>query len=179
MRFLCVLVLFTTAFAQEYTLELFIGDQPVSWTLESGTLEDSSSLTIIGFEGGKLELNLADWNTFTYAHVLATTFAITDTDTYTVSTTIRHHDTGWDDYADAFEVKGDKVQNGLRVLTHPHETEQPFTRSQSNVVAGGLVWVEAKDNVEGSGGSKIFLDLSHPNWNNQDSIDIHYALSKQ
>ena len=73
----------------------------------------------------------------------------------------RHNDTGWNNYADAFEVKGETVSNGLRVLTHPHETEQPFTRSQSDVIAQGLVWVEAKDNVEGLGGSKIHLDLSH------------------
>jgi hypothetical protein len=172
-----LLFLFTIVQAQEYTLELFINNQPTAWQLESGVLDGSSDSTIIGFEGGKLELNPADWNTFEYAHVLATTFNKTSTDTYTVSATIRHHDTGWDNYADAFEVKGNNVQNGLRILAHPHENEQPFTRSQSGVVASGLVWIEAKDNVEGISGSKIYLDLSHSSWVNQNTFSIHYTLS--
>jgi hypothetical protein len=168
-----ILMLIPTALAQSYTLEVFINDIPVNYTLETGSLD--SDYVLLSFEGGKLELNLADWNTFEYAHVLATAFDKTS-DTYTVSATIRHNDTGWDNYADAFEVKGEFVQKGLRVLAHPHETEQPFTRSQTGVVAQGLVWVEAKDNVEGWGGSKIHLDLSHPSFANQNNISIRYTI---
>jgi hypothetical protein len=176
-----LLILFSSALAQDYSLELFLNGESIPFEVESGTLEGSSSLTIIIFEGGKLELNLADWNTFNLAHVLATTFEKTAENTYTVSATVRHDDTGWDNYADAFEVKDDTAQdntvkNGLRVLAHPHETEQPFTRSQSGVVASGLVWVEAKDNVEGTPGSKIYLDLAHPNFANQSVIEVRYEL---
>jgi hypothetical protein len=159
--------------AQSYSLEILVNGVPVTYSVESGYLDGDSS--VLTFEGGKLELNLSDWNTFDYAHVLETTFNKTAPGIYTVSATIRHHDTGWDNYADAFEVKGKDVQNGLRVLTHPHETKQ-FTRSQSGVVAKGLVWVEAKDNVEGLGGSKIYLDLLHPNLVSQDKITIRYTL---
>jgi hypothetical protein len=175
MRFFTFLaILFSVAFGQGYQLEVFVNDQSVPWQLVSGSLE--SKKATVTFEGGRLELNLADWNTFNYAHILATTFEKTAADTYTVSATLRHNDTGWDNYADAFEVKGNNVQNGLRVLAHPHENEQPFTRSQSNVVATGLVWVEAKDNVEGSGGSKIYLDLEHPTFANQNVIEVSYIM---
>jgi hypothetical protein len=167
-------ILFSSAFAQDYILELFVNDERIPFTLESGSLEGDSA--VVTFEGGRLELNLADWNTFDLAHVLATSFEKTAENTYTVSATVRHNDTGWDNYADAFEVKGDTVQNGLRVLAHPHETEQPFTRSQSGVVASGLVWIEATDNVEGTPGSKIHLDLAHPGFTNQNVIEIRYEV---
>ena len=49
--------------------------------------------------------------------------------------TIRHPDTGWDHYADGWRVLDmDGNELGLRVLFHPHENEQPFTRSLSGVV---------------------------------------------
>ncbi len=179
-----LLSFFMTVVAQEYSLELFLNNKSIPFQVESGSLQ-SPSATIM-FEGGKLELNLADWHTFDFAHVLAIIFEETAKDTYTVSATVRHNDTGWGNYADAFEVKGDPVQNntvqnntvknGLRVLAHPHETEQPFTRSQSGVVATDLVWVEATDNIEGLGGSKIYLDLAHPDFANLDTIEISYTL---
>jgi hypothetical protein len=49
--------------------------------------------------------------------------------------TLSHGDTGWDDYADGWRVV-DVVSGtvyGTRVLVHPHVTEQPFTRSLSEV----------------------------------------------
>jgi hypothetical protein len=48
---------------------------------------------------------------------------------YDFDVTIRSRDTGWERYADRIEVlgPGGKVL-GTRVLEHPHETEQPFTR---------------------------------------------------
>lgn len=48
--------------------------------------------------------------------------------------TLSHPDTGWDHYADGWRVldmQGNEL--GLRVLAHPHVTEQPFTRSLSGV----------------------------------------------
>lgn len=48
---------------------------------------------------------------------------------YDFDVTIRSVDRGWDHYADAFEVLApDGTLLGRRVLAHPHETEQPFTR---------------------------------------------------
>jgi hypothetical protein len=43
-------------------------------------------------------------------------------------------DTVWDKYADRWEVRApDGRVLGERVLTHPHENEQPFTRALSGV----------------------------------------------
>ena len=50
---------------------------------------------------------------------------------FTVSATVRSVETGWDKYADAWEVRTlDGEVLGTRVLAHPHVDEQPFTRSQ-------------------------------------------------
>lgn len=51
-----------------------------------------------------------------------------------VDVTIEHPDTGWDHYADGWEVldaEGNRL--GYRVLHHPHVNEQPFTRSLTNL----------------------------------------------
>jgi len=67
--------------------------------------------------------------------------------------TIRHPDTGWDHYADGWRVldmQGNEL--GMRVLHHPHETEQPFTRSLSGVAipAGTTqVQIQARCSVDG------------------------------
>ncbi len=48
--------------------------------------------------------------------------------------TIRSQETGWERYADRIEVLGpDGKILGTRVLEHPHEQEQPFTRDVSGV----------------------------------------------
>lgn len=53
---------------------------------------------------------------------------------WTVSVTIRHGDTGWDDYADGWRIETlDGRSLGTRVLHHPHVDEQPFTRSLRGV----------------------------------------------
>ena len=62
--------------------------------------------------------------------------------------TILHGDTGWDHYADGWEVldaKGNRL--GYRKLLHPHVDEQPFTRSLNGVtVPDGMreVYVRAR-----------------------------------
>ena len=61
---------------------------------------------------------------------------------WTFHVTVRHPDTGWQDYADGWDVvapdgaalRPDPSGPFTRLLLHPHETEQPFTRSQSRIV---------------------------------------------
>jgi hypothetical protein len=69
------------------------------------------------------------------------------------SVTLSHPDTGWDHYADGWEVL-DAAGNslGVRELLHPHVTEQPFTRSLSGVQVpdgAAVVYVRARCNVDG------------------------------
>lgn len=82
---------------------------------------------------------------------------------YTFSVTVSHGDTGWEHYADAFEIlTPDGTSLGTRVLLHPHVNEQPFTRSIGGVsVPAGLtsVVVRAKDNLHGHGGKTLTIDL--------------------
>jgi hypothetical protein len=50
-----------------------------------------------------------------------------------------------------------------RVLTHPHDTEQPVTRSQSNIEIPPemtTVIVRAQCNIHGFGGHEWVVDLS-------------------
>ena len=78
-----------------------------------------------------------------------------------VSVTLRHADTGWDDYADGWRViAGGKVV-GTRVLTHPHVEEQPFTRSLTLAIPEGVetVEVEASTSTTGWGGERSRLTL--------------------
>ncbi|MEM0907567.1 MAG: hypothetical protein AAGJ94_09410 [Pseudomonadota bacterium] len=74
---------------------------------------------------------------------------------YRFDVTVRHEDTGWDHYANAFTVSAeDGTLLGTRVLHHPHVNEQPFTRSLTGVaIPPGTtrVVVRAADNVHGEG----------------------------
>lgn len=77
--------------------------------------------------------------------------------------TIRSNDKGWDYYCDRFEIVGPagKVL-GTRILVHPHETEQPFTRSISSVkVPPGIdaVTVRAAMKPSGAGGETVSVRL--------------------
>ena len=77
---------------------------------------------------------------------------------FIVTATVRSADTGWDRYADAWEVRttdGEVV--GTRILAHPHVDEQPFTRSLNGVeiLTATTVIVAARDSVEGYCGSTV------------------------
>lgn len=83
--------------------------------------------------------------------------------TYRFDVTVRSDDTGWDKYANKWDVVGaDGTVFGMRELLHPHETEQPFTRSLGGVsIPAGVasVTVRAHDKVEGYGGEEITVEL--------------------
>lgn len=77
--------------------------------------------------------------------------------------TLRHGDTGWGHYADAWRVLApDGAVLGTRTLYHPHMEEQPFTRSLSGVaIPAGVtaVEIEARDNVHGWARARYSLTL--------------------
>ncbi len=83
---------------------------------------------------------------------------------WTFDVTVQHEDTGWEHYADLWEVLTmDGEVLATRVLTHPHVEEQPFTRSQSGIVIPeGVtqVRVRAHDLVHGYGGREVVEDLT-------------------
>ncbi len=90
---------------------------------------------------------------------------------WTFYVTVQHPDTGWDDYADGWDVvlpsgqvvKPDASSPFTRLLLHPHENEQPFTRSQSGIQIPSditTVSVRAHDIVDGFGGEEIQVNLT-------------------
>ena len=178
-----VLLVTGAAWAQSYTLELLINNQPVTWQVAEPAIKEGESFTVpegqdtvtVTFEGGSLKLNLADWGVWDYAHVLGVDVQKTGEDAYTFSTTLRHRDEGWEHYANLWRVAGEEVTNGVRELLHPHDNEQPFTRSQSNIEAVGTVTLEAQDTVHGAGGSTVTLDLGAFSG---DNVSFRYELSE-
>ncbi|WP_424969618.1 hypothetical protein [Dinoroseobacter sp. S76] len=86
-------------------------------------------------------------------------------ETYRISVTLSHPDTGWDHYADGWEVQTpDGTVIGTRVLHHPHVNEQPFTRSLSGVnVPPGVteLVIRARCNVDGYSGEPYRLRLNN------------------
>lgn len=91
--------------------------------------------------------------------------------TWTFHVTVAHPDTGWEDYADGWDVVlpdgtvilPDGSSDFTRLLLHPHENEQPFTRSQSGIVIPldvNEVRVRAHDIVDGFGGKEVLVDLT-------------------
>ncbi|MBC8509547.1 MAG: hypothetical protein H8D34_32250 [Chloroflexi bacterium] len=90
--------------------------------------------------------------------------------TWTFQVTVQHSDTGWEDYADGWDVvtlEGSVLKRNsddpfTRLLLHPHVDEQPFTRSQSGIIIPEGVtqlFVRAHDIIDGFGGQEIKVDL--------------------
>ena len=83
--------------------------------------------------------------------------------TYSFSVTVRHAAAGWEHYADKWEVVApDGKVIDTRVLAHPHDNEQPFTRSLGGVrIPADLakVRVRAHDKVHGYGGREMEIDM--------------------
>ncbi|MFQ5626586.1 MAG: hypothetical protein ACE5FM_08040 [Methyloligellaceae bacterium] len=81
------------------------------------------------------------------------------TGTYRFDVSVRHADDGWTHYADAWQVlTPDGTVLGTRELAHPHESEQPFTRSLPGVripATVNQVTVRARDLVHGFGGAEM------------------------
>jgi hypothetical protein len=77
--------------------------------------------------------------------------------------TLRHDDTGWEHYADRWEVLApDGEVLATRTLRHPHVDEQPFTRALHGVLLpAGLeaVRIRAHDRVHEYGGAEHELHL--------------------
>lgn len=110
-------------------------------------------------------LALASLNVFAGdVAVLAAQFDDAGGGRWSASVTLEHADTGWEHYADAWRVVGEGGDvYGTRTLYHPHESEQPFTRSLAGIVipkSVGTVYVEAHDKVHGWAQQRLQIDLT-------------------
>ncbi len=84
--------------------------------------------------------------------------------TWRFDVAVLHADAGWDHYADKWAVFApDGTMLGERVLLHPHDNEQPFTRSQSGILISEdikTVTVRAHDSVHEWGGKEIAVEVN-------------------
>ena len=83
-------------------------------------------------------------------------------DAYRFTVTVQHKDEGWDHYVDRWEVldmEGNML--GSRTIMHPHDNEQPFTRSMTLSLPMHVdrVRLRAHDSVHGYGGVEIEVAL--------------------
>jgi len=81
-----------------------------------------------------------------------------------VDVTLKHADTGWDHYANAWRIIDESGKElARRVLAHPHVDEQPFTRSLYSVKIPektAVVIIEGSDTVHGWSSQRVRVDLS-------------------
>jgi len=73
-------------------------------------------------------------------------------DKYRIDTTIKHSDTGWKHYANAWLIYDESgKQLGERILHHPHVNEQPFTRSLTVKIPTSVkkIIIKAQDSIHG------------------------------
>ena len=108
---------------------------------------------------------IAEFNpSLDYAQVEYVSALRSSNGSWTFSVTVSHNDEGWYHYANLWEVVDPETGDifAERVLAHPHETEQPFTRSQSRIVfpeGQRFVEVRSKCNLHGFEGKTIVVDL--------------------
>ncbi len=83
--------------------------------------------------------------------------------TFTASVTISSPYDSPQRYADAWRVlTAEREELTVRVLTHDHAGEQPFTRSKSGITIPddvNQVIVQGRDLINGWGGAEITVDL--------------------
>ncbi len=123
--------------------------------LRSSTLLIPLAAAWLGIQGPAARAGEAD--------VLAARLTPAADGSFRFEVTVRHADTGWDHYADAFEVEApDGTVLGTRILLHPHVDEQPFTRSLAGVRIPddvAEVTIRAHDSEHGYGGQELTLPV--------------------
>ena len=98
------------------------------------------------------------------ADVVAAEAVREGTGVYRFNVSVSHADAGWDHYANKWDVVApDGTVLGTRELLHPHENEQPFTRSLGGVkIPDGVdrVTLRAHDSVHGYGGRELTIEIA-------------------
>mgnify|MGYP006287481843 CR=1 FL=1 len=124
-------------------------------------------LTVVLFTGGFMfaEESTPYNSDLDYAQVLHVAAEKETSGGWSFSVKVRHADTGWDHYANLWEVVDTETGEvlGSRELLHPHVNEQPFIRSLNGVAipeAVEQVAVRARCNQHGFEGKQVVVDLS-------------------
>ena len=82
---------------------------------------------------------------------------------WTFHVTLKHEDTGWKHYADGWRIVDEEGNElGFRKLWHPHENEQPFTRTLASVLVPkekNIIYIEAHDKVHGWSKQRVRINM--------------------
>lgn len=181
------LLFLTFAAAQErtYSLELLLDGNPVGWDPGEGisrngeffTVDDPSVPLTVYFEGGRLELRLADFGTFSQPHVTGIRFSRDiDPQTFSLGATVEHRSEDPDDYADTIAFDG---AEGGRLTVEPHDETEAFTRSSEGMRADGEVRFSALDSPRSGDGSAIVVDFSQEPFSGLERGTLRYELELQ
>lgn len=99
-----------------------------------------------------------------YAQVESVRMVYRSGGTWDVHVAVFHNDEGWDHYANVWQLldADSGAVIGERILAHPHDTEQPFTRSLSGVSipsGTGTLIVRSRCNLHDYGGKEIRVEI--------------------
>jgi len=81
---------------------------------------------------------------------------------FRINVTLLHEDAGWDHYANRWDVLDETGELlGSRVLAHPHDNEQPFTRSLTLTIPTNVkkITIIANDSVHETGGAEMSIEV--------------------
>jgi hypothetical protein len=81
---------------------------------------------------------------------------------FQIITTLAHADTGWQHYANEWQILDESGKIiGRRVLHHPHGNEQPFSRSHTLdiPISVNIITIRGIDSVHGIGGGELSIKL--------------------
>ncbi|MFT4609205.1 MAG: hypothetical protein ACI8VY_000228 [Cellvibrionaceae bacterium] len=81
---------------------------------------------------------------------------------FQIITTLAHADTGWQHYANEWQILDESGKViGRRVLHHPHVNEQPFSRSHTLdiPISVNIITIRGIDSVHGIGGGELSIKL--------------------
>lgn len=97
--------------------------------------------------------------------ILAVDLNNSNNNIWLVKVTLEHTDTGWDHYADSWQIEDEKGNVlGYRLLQHPHVNEQPFTRSLTGVEIPEditTLYIKAHDKVHGWTKNSLRVNLNN------------------
>lgn len=135
-------------------------DEPTATAAPAPTAEAEPSATPVPEPAADAPADAVDE---LFPDVLAAEATLDGDGTWTFRTTLSSPYDTPQRYADAWRVlDADGNELGVRILTHDHANEQPFTRSLSNVEIPDdvtTVTVEGRDQVNGWGGATVEVEL--------------------
>ncbi len=99
-----------------------------------------------------------------YAQVKSVRLVYRTDGRWDVHVAVRHNDEGWNHYANVWQVVDSDTGKviGERILAHPHDTEQPFTRNLTGLVIPESVrniHIRARCNLHNYGGREISFEI--------------------